>query len=165
MKPTFERSIDVRRCIDFLESHEQLTYAEISDHLDRDVTGADRHVLTSARRHLEKKGQFFVVERGIGLVRADNGQVARLAGEHPISKIRRVTRRAQKTEVFVNTQELTAAERLQFSVNRVVLETIKQTTKRALRTKIGQAIERQDGELVKITQLISLPRLHPDSKK
>jgi len=49
---------------------------DAGDRLGRHIDGADRHVLQGARRILERRGVFHVTERGVGLRRASNGQVA-----------------------------------------------------------------------------------------
>jgi hypothetical protein len=160
MKPMFETSTDVQKCCDFLANKDRASYAEISHHLGRKVNSPhDRHVLESARRRLEKQqGVVFVVERGIGIVRATNGQVATLATTHPIGKIKRLTRKAKKRQGRVNVQELTADERLAFTIGRAILSAVDQTTLKSLRSRLAKEIEKRDGELVTINQVFALPR-------
>ena len=67
MKPRFETSSDVEKCVNFLRPKSQAGYAEISRHLNRDVQGRDRYILESARRKLEREAIVFVVKTGIGL--------------------------------------------------------------------------------------------------
>src|SRR5262249_43370139 len=114
----------------------------------------------SARRVLENRdGIIFAAERGIGIVRATNGQIANLATDHPINKISRMTRKAQKRQTRVNIQDLTSDERLAFAIGRVVVNAIGRTTLRSFRRQIAQEIEKRDGELISVNQIISLPRL------
>ena len=119
MKPSFELHPDVEKLIGFLASRQRATYVEMSNFTGRQINGRDRYVLQSARRHLEsKQGICFAVERGVGLVRATNGQVAKLSTSQPIEKIRRETRRAGKRQTIVNIQALTPEDRLAFDVGR-----------------------------------------------
>jgi hypothetical protein len=156
----FETSIDTRKCFDFLAGRERATYAEISEHVGRRVNGPhDRHVLDSARRMLEReRGIVFVVERGVGLVKASNGQRAALSTTHPIGKIKRVTRQATKRHRLVDVQGLSTDERLAFAIGRTVLAAIGKTTLKSFRSKIAKEIAKRDGELVDIRQVLTLPR-------
>lgn len=163
-KPTLEVSADVERVEAFLEGRPRATYAEISRHVGRVVNGADRYVLESARRRLERRGIIFAVQRGVGLVRASNGQVAQLSTTQPIGKIARIRRRAKRREQHVDVQQLTADERLAFAVGRVVLHAIGQNTLRSFRSKIAKEIEQRDGELVGVQTLLTLPRFRKEKK-
>jgi len=159
MKSIFEASTDTQKCCDFLADKDRVSYNEISRHLGRKINGRDRYVLESARRRLEKQqGVVFVVERGVGLVKANNGQKASLSTAHPIGKIKRMTRKAEHRQRLVNVQELSADERLAFAIGRVVLNAVGKTTLRSFRNKIAKEIEARDGELVEINQVIALPR-------
>jgi hypothetical protein len=158
VKPAFEVSEDVERLIEFLTNRPRASYAEMSAKIGREVDGRDRYVLTSARRVLEKHGIFFAVERGVGLTRASNGQVARLSTSQPVDKIKRTTRVAQKRQAHVNIQNLTADERLAFDVGRSVLHAVKQNVSRATRTLLAKEILKNDGGVVNINSVLSLPR-------
>src|SRR4051812_25532142 len=139
MKPSFEVSPDVERCCNFLESRDRASYTEISAHIGRKVNGRDRYILDSARRRLESQRDIlFVVERGVGLTRATNGQRATLSTSHPITKIGKVTRKAEKRQRRVNVQELDAEERLAFYVGRVVINAIGKNTLRSFRSRIAK---------------------------
>jgi hypothetical protein len=158
-RPSFELSADVEKCCAFLESRDRASYAEISSHLGRRVNGRDRYVLASARHRLEsQRGIIFVTERGTGLVRATSGQIATLSTTHPINKIRRVTRKAEKRQVRVNVQELTDDERLAFYVGRVVVNAIGKNTLKSFRTRIKKEIEGRGGEMITINQVTALRR-------
>ena len=73
--------------------------------------GRDRYVLQSAARRLEREGIVFVVTTGVGVSRANNGQIAALATDVPIEKIKRASRRARRRQQIVNIQELSADDR------------------------------------------------------
>lgn len=159
MKPTFETSTDTDKCYEFLANKDRASYVEISHHLGRKVNGRDRYVLESARRRLERdRGIVFVVERGRGLTRATNGQIAALSTAHPIGKIKRMTKKAEKRQTRVNVQELDADERLAFAIGRVMIATIGKSTLKSFRSRIAKEIEARDGELVTVNQIIALPR-------
>lgn len=166
MKPMFETSVDVQKCYDFLEGRERATYAEISAHLGRRINSQhDRHVLDGARRMLERdRGIVFVVERGVGVVKANNGQKANLSTTHPIDRIKKVTRKATKRQRLVNIQELSADERLAFAIGRVVLSAVGRSTMKSFRSQIKEQIDKSDGELVAVNQVLALPR-HREPKK
>ena len=83
---------------------ERATYKELSQHLDGDVQRRDRYVLESARRKLEREGVAFVCETGVGLVSADDRQIAELSTGVPIEKIRRTTKLAKKREKLADVQ-------------------------------------------------------------
>jgi hypothetical protein len=166
MKPSFEVGTDVQKLVDFLASRERASYSEMSAHVGRHLDGRDRYVLTSARRILESQhNTIFTTERGVGIVRASNGQVANLSTSHPISKISRLTKRARKRQAQVNIQGLSADERLAFAVGRVVLGAIGKTTLKSFRNQIRTEIERSDGDVVSVSQLVALPRLKKGGKK
>ena len=136
----------------------------MSAHVGRRLDGADRHVLVGARRILENRGTIFVVERGVGLVRANNGQVAVLSTTTPIDKIKRVIKRAKKREQHVNVQALSADERLAFYVGRSVIAAIGKTTLRSFRNQIAQQIKENEDEPIAVSQLVTLPRLKRKGK-
>ena len=52
-------SKDIEACCEFLRGRQRVTYQDISLHLDRNVQGRDRYILTSARRRLERIGIVF----------------------------------------------------------------------------------------------------------
>jgi hypothetical protein len=156
--PAFEMSRDVERLVDFLSSHQRASYAELSRLTGRKIEGRDRHVLSSARRVLERQGIFFAVERGVGVVLATNGQVATLSTTHPIERIRRTTRTAKKRQAHVNIQNLTADERQSFDISRSILTAVTQTTSRKTRTLLAKEIEKNDGGVVSLQSVLSLPR-------
>lgn len=158
MKPTFEASLDVEKLVAFLVDKPGATYAELGAMIGRQVQGRDRYVLESARRKLEKRGIFFVVERGVGLTRATNNQVATLSTSTPITKIRRVTKVAEKRQHHVDIQSLTSEDRLAFDVKRSVIAAIRKTTSKSLRTMLAKEIEKQDGGVFNINSVLSLPR-------
>lgn len=158
----FELSRDVEKLSDFLEKRTSASYDEISKLLDRDVLKA-RHILSSARRRMERAGIYFLAERGVGLVRASNANVASLATAVPIKKVGRLVRRAEKREMHVNTQDLSADDRLAFAIGRTVVRTMKDTVSRSMRAKIAKEIEKNDGEVVTLQQIVTLPRLRKKS--
>jgi predicted transcriptional regulator len=165
LKPSFEMAPDVQKLVDHLAARQTVSYAEMSQITGREITGRDRYVLVSARRILENRGVIFAVQRGVGLTRANNGQVANLSTTHAISKIRRVTKRAKKREQHVNVQQLSADERLAFYVGRTVINAIGKTTLRSFRNQIRAEIEKRDGDIVSVSQLVTLPRLKKGEKK
>jgi hypothetical protein len=130
----------------------------MSNLIGRKVDGRDRYVLASARRILERRGVFFAVERKIGLVRATNGQVATLSTAQPVDKIRRTTRVAQRRQTQVNIQDLSADERMKFDIYRSVIQAVKQNTSRQTRTLLAKEILKNDGGIVSINSVLSLPR-------
>lgn len=159
MKPSFEVHPDIEKLAAFLAERKSATYDEMSKLTGRDISGRDRHVLTGARRQLERqRGIVFATERGTGVVRASNGQVARLSTTEPIKKISRTTKRAEKRQAYVNVQLLTSDERLKFSVERSVLIAIRKSTAKSLRTRLAKEIEKQDDGIVTIDTVLSLPR-------
>lgn len=157
-KPSFEASPDVEKCEEYLLKRDRVSYDELSAHLGRQINGRDRYILQSARRRLEQRGIFFVVERGVGLVCASNRQVARLSTDAPIGKIRRIAGRAKKREVHVNVQDLTEHEREEFYIGRVVLNMIGKNTLRSVRSQIKAQIEKQGDEPVTLQQITALRR-------
>jgi hypothetical protein len=159
MKPAaFELSRDVEKLVAFIGDRQSASYVEMSVHIGRTINGRDRYVLDSARRVLERQGKIFVAERGIGVRRATNGQIAVLSTSHPIDKTRRVTRRAKKRERHVNVQQLADDERRAFYLGRLVLEIIDRDTSRSFRNQIRVEIDKREGEVVSLNQLAVLPR-------
>jgi hypothetical protein len=158
MKPSFEISGDVTRIVDHLQTHDGASYNELRTLVKRDVQRKERYVLTSALRILERSGRLFVTERNVGVALATNGQRATLSTTHPISKIGRVTRKAEKRQRGVNLQELTEEERLAFDIGRSVLAAIRQNTSKSLRTMLAREIEKRDGGMVAINSVLALPR-------
>jgi hypothetical protein len=77
----------------------------------------------------------FVVEIGVGIVRATHPQIAALSTKQPIDKIGRTVRRAKKREQLVNIQALSDDERLAFNVGRAVLGAVEQAVRQAMRRK------------------------------
>ena len=154
-KPNFETSSDTAKCVDYLRGRSRVPYHEISQYLGRDVQRRDRHVLENARRKLERESIVFVVETGVGLVRAVDSQIAMLSTSLPIEKIRRTTHRAQKRERVVNTQALTEDERAAFYVGRAILGAIRQATREAFRHQINGAVV-TNPEPLSLEQTLSL---------
>ena len=157
-KPSFEANPDVDRCIDYLRRHDRVSYEELSRYLGRVINGRDRYILQSARRRLERQGTFFVVEHGVGLVRATNKQVASLATDDPIGRIKRIAGKAKRREVHVNVQALSEDERLAFYVGRVVIDAIGKNTLKSFRSQIREEIKRHGDEPITLTQLTALRR-------
>lgn len=156
MKPSFEVSPDVRKLVEFLQPRDYATYAEMNRRIGRQVDGADRHVLYSALRRLQRDSEVvFVVERGTGIKRASNGQIATLATDHVHRKTRRVIRRGKKLEPLVNTQELNSDERDAFFIGRAVTQMLDATVGRKTRSKIAEEIKER-GEAVDIKDVIAL---------
>jgi hypothetical protein len=148
-KPSFEVSSDVDKCTEYLANHDRVSYNELSSYLGRKINGRDRYVLESARRRLERRrGVVFVVERGVGVVRATNKQVAQLSTDVPIRQVRRITNKAKKREIHVNVQELSEDERLAFYIGRVVVNAIGKNTLKSFRSQIKAEIERHGGEMI-----------------
>src|SRR5262249_33659713 len=143
----FEMSQDIEACCEFLRSRHRASYQDISTHLGRDVRGRDRYILLAARRKLERKGIVFVVETGIGIVRATHPQIAQLSTKQPIDKIGRVTRRAKKREQLVDIQQLSDEQRLAFNVGRAVLGAIEQAVRVAFRNEAKREVQKEDGPI------------------
>jgi hypothetical protein len=158
-KPSFEKNPDVDRLVSFLQVRSRATYAEMNDLTRRQINGRDRYVLASACRILERRGIIFVPERGIGVVRATNGQVASLSTAHPIKKVQRITRRANKRQEHVNVQALSADERLALYIGRAVLDIVTKNTSKSVRTQLAKEIEKTGGEPLTIHQVTALSRL------
>ena len=149
-KPRFSASPDVDTCVEFLRQHRDkglITYAAIATATGRDVSGADRYILQSARRRLEREGTVFVVETGKGIRRATDTQIASLSTDIPIAKTKRITRIAKKRQRSVNVQNLTSEQREAFYVGRAVLGAIEQATRKALRNQIVMAANTVDGPI------------------
>jgi hypothetical protein len=92
-------------------------------------------------------------------VRANNGQVATLATAHPIGRVKRITRQANKRQANVNVQALTADEMLAFSIGRVVINAINKSTRRSFYRQISDEIKKRDNELpLTLDQVLTLPR-------
>lgn len=157
MKPTFELSEDVRKLVEFLEPREHASYPEMNRRVGRNLNGAERYVLTSARRVLERdSGKVFVTERGIGIRRATNGQVARLSTDHVVNKTRRVVRQGKKRDALVNVQSLDADDRDAYYIGRAVRQMLDATVGRKMRSKIAQEIQDRGGEPIDLTETIGL---------
>ena len=115
-KPNFQALIDRDKCVDFLRDRLVASYADIANHIKRDVTGKERYIMASARKKLEKIGVIFVVERGIGLRRASSKNIADLSTTVPLNRVKKAVRRASDHEPHVNIQDLSADDRIAFPV-------------------------------------------------
>jgi hypothetical protein len=160
-KPPFQMSPDVERLVHFLLMRDQASYAEMNAHIGRRLDGRDRYVLASACRILENRGIFFIAERGVGVIRANNSEIATLSTSHPIKKVQRITRRATKRQAHVDVQRLSADERLAFYVGRVVINAIGKDTLQSFRARIAKEIQKSGDEMLTINQITALPRLKP----
>lgn len=150
IKPNFESSPDVGACCEYLRHNCQrglITYEVISRITKRDLAGKDRHILSSARRRLEREGLLFVTETGKGVRLATASQAARLSTEVPIIKTRRVVKNARKRQQSVNVQALSDEERAAFYVGRAVLGAIGQAASRAFTNRIREESKSSDGVL------------------
>ena len=157
MKPSFEVSPDVRKLAEFLRDREKASYAEMNPRTGRNINGTDRYVLYGALRHLQREHEIvFVVERGIGITRATNGQVAALSTDHTIRKTGRVIRRGRKMQPIVDSQALTSDQRDAFFIGRCVLQMLDVTVGRKMRSKIADEIKDRGGEAVDIKDVIGL---------
>src|SRR5262245_57822586 len=145
-KPSFETNPDIEKCAEYLLRHDRVSHNELSAYLGRKIDGRDRYVLASARRRLERRGIFFVAEWGVGLVRANNKQVAHLATDDPIGRIKRIAGKAKRREEHVNVQALSEDERLAFYVGRVVIDAIGKNTLRSFRSQIREEIKKHGDE-------------------
>lgn len=162
-KPTFEANPDVDRCIDYLIRHDRISYDELNRYLGRQINGRDRYILQTARRRLERtRGIIFVVEHGEGLVRANNRQVANLATDEPIRKIRRITRVAKKREPLVNVQDLSEEERVALYVGRLVIDMVDRNTTRSARSNIRKQLKKHGDEPLTLSQVTALRRFRKD---
>jgi len=159
MKPSFEVSPDVRKLAEFLESRQSATYNEMNRRIGRTVNGTDRYVLYGALRHLQREhGFIFVAERGVGVKRATNGQVATLSTDHAHRKVGRTVRRAKKLQTHVNTQELTNDERDAFYIGTAVTQILDAAVGRKMRSKIAHELHDRNGEAVDVQDVIALFR-------
>lgn len=155
-KPSFEISPDTRKLAEFLQPREQATYSEMNRRIGRQIDGTDRHVLYGALRVLQREyGVVFVAERGVGIKRATNGQIASLSTDHAHRKIKRTVRRAKKIEPLVNSQTLSPDERDAFWIGRVVTQVLDVTVGKRMRSKIADEIKDR-GEAVDIRDVIAL---------
>lgn len=157
-QPQFEISPDARKLAEFLEKRDRATYAEMSRLTGRIVNGRDRYVLAAALRTLQRQNVVFVCERGIGVVRATNDQVAMLSTDHIHNKTRRVIKRGKKLERVVNTQKLSADERDAFFIGSAVTQMLDATVGRKIRSRIANEIKERNGEQVEVSDLIALFR-------
>lgn len=159
MKPTFEISADVEKLVAYLADRQHASYNEMSRHVGREIKGRDRYVLASARKILERsKGIIFGCERGVGLVRATNGQIATLSTTHPIKRMRKMTGVAQKRQARVDIQSLSAEDRLTFDVGRSVMAALRNNMSKGLQSQLAREIQKRDGGVVTINSILSLPR-------
>jgi hypothetical protein len=156
MKPSFEVSPDVRKLAEFLREREKASYAEMNRRTGRNINGTDRYVLYGALRHLQRDEIVFVVERGVGITRATNGQVASLSTDHVIRKTGRAVRRGRKLQPIVDSQALTSDQRDAFFIGRCVLQMLDATVGRKMRTKIADEIKDRQGEAVDIRDVVAL---------
>jgi hypothetical protein len=156
MKPSFEVSPDVRKLAEYLREREKASYAEMNRRTGRNINGADRYVLYGALRHLQRDEIVFVVERGVGITRATNGQVASLSTDHVIRKTGRAIRRGRKLQPIVDSQALTSDQRDAFFIGRCVLQMLDATVGRKMRTKIADEIKDRGGEAVDIKDVVAL---------
>jgi hypothetical protein len=156
MKPSFEVSPDVRKLAEYLRERERASYAEMNRRTGRNINGADRYVLYGALRHLQRDEIVFVVERGVGITRATNGQVASLSTDHVIRKTGRAIRRGRKLQPIVDSQALTSDQRDAFFIGRCVLQMLDATVGRKMRTKIADEIKDRGGEAVDIKDVVAL---------
>ncbi len=155
-KPMFEISPDVLHLIEYLRSKSRAGYTELSRLVKRDLQGRDRYVLESARKVLKKDGIVFVVERGIGLVRATHPQMASLSTTNAIVKTKRHMRRAKQIEDIVNVQSLSDDERLEFNVGRAVVGAIRQSVRTAFRNEARRAVMENNSEPIPVKQTLDL---------
>ena len=88
-----------------------------------------------------------MVRTGIGVERANHAQVAALATDAPISKIRRAVRRSGKRQKIVNVQDLSEDQRLAFYVGRAVLGAIGQAVRDSFKNKVAKATNVDDPPL------------------
>jgi hypothetical protein len=157
MKPSFEVSPDVRKLAEFLRECEKASYAEMNRRTGRNINGADRYVLYGALRRLQREHDLvFVVERGVGITRATNGQVASLSTDHIIRKTGRVIRRGRKLQPIVDTQALNNDQRDAFFIGRAVTQMLDATVGKKMRSKIADEIKDRGGEAVDIKDVVAL---------
>ena len=146
MKPMFEASPDTDLLVAFLRHRQDATHEQMGTLLGREINGRDRHILTSARRQLEREGRGFVAVRGWGIRRATNGQLAKLSTDIPQSKAKRSFRRANRRGLHVNIQDLTANERLAFYGGVVINNLLLQNLSRKSKNRVQRAIEQHGNE-------------------
>jgi hypothetical protein len=157
-KPMFETSQDVQKLIEYLNVRDRATYDEMNQHLGRKINGRDRHILSGALYKLQReRDMVFVCERGVGVVRATNGQVAVLSTDVVLRKTGRIIRRGKKLQPIVNTQALTGDERDAFYIGRATTQMLDATIGRKMRSKIAEEI-RDRGEAVDIADVVALFR-------
>ena len=157
MKPSFEVSPDVRKLAEYLREREKASYAEMNRRTGRNINGTDRYVLYGALRHLQREHEIvFVVERGIGITRATNGQVASLSTDHVIRKSGRAIRRGRKMQPIVDSQALTSDQRDAFFIGRAMTQMLDATVGRKMRSKIADEIKDREGEAVDIKDVVAL---------
>jgi len=155
----FKSSPEIERLTEWLRPLQKATYSQISAFVGSDIQKAKRYMLSIARDRLEKDGIFFLVDRNIGIVRASNTNLVHLSTTQPIAKVRRIVSKSKKREVFVNTQELTPEVRLTFAIGNTCLTFAGKMTSRGMRTQIAKELEKSDGEVITLQQLVTLPRL------
>jgi hypothetical protein len=157
MKPSFEVSPDVRKLVEFLKDRDKASYLEMNRRTGRIIDGRDRYVLYGALRYLQREHDIvFVAERGVGIVRASNGQIATLSTDGAVRKTARVIRRAKRLQPLVNTQQLTGDERDAFFIGRAVVQAIDATAGRKARKKIAEEIADRGGEQIDIKDVVVL---------
>jgi hypothetical protein len=156
MKPSFEISADARKLAEFLKDRERASYLEMNRRTGRIIDGRDRYVLYAAARYLQREYDIvFVAERGVGIVRATNGQVATLSTDGAIRKTGRIVRRAKKMQPIVNSQELTGDERDAFFIGRAVVQALDYSIGRKARSRIAAEINDR-GEAIDVKDVITL---------
>jgi hypothetical protein len=160
-KPTFEVHPDVLRLERYLGDRDRASYNEMSGEVGRMIRGRDRHILYAAtRRLLRDRGIVFVTERNWGVVRATNGQVARLGTDAVIRKTGRAVRRSKKLHPLVNTQDLSDYERDAFWIGKAVVQGLDVMVGRKMRSKIAEEIreQREETDIKDLVALFSRPR-------
>jgi hypothetical protein len=156
MKPSFEVSPDVRKLCEYLEQRDHASYNDMNRLLGRFVNGRDRYVLVSAMRRLQREqGIVFVVERGVGVRRATNVQIATLGTDTVITKSHRIVNRGKKLHPLVNPQALTAEEREAFWIGKSVTQAMSITMSRKMRRDIKEELDKQ-GEEIDVTSVVAL---------
>lgn len=156
MPISFEVSPNARILAEFLLPLEQATYDEMNKLIGKKINGNSRHILYRALRQLQRDHEIiFVVDRGVGLVRATNAQVATLSTDHVAHKVRRTVHRGKRMQPIVNTQELTSDQRDAFYIGRAVTQMLDAAVGRKMRSQVAEEIKDR-GEAVDISRVVAL---------
>lgn len=148
--PLFEMSADarlLRQRLAKMQAGDEVSYAELTKEIGRDVDGACS-ALQSARRSLLNSNQIvFDVVRGVGLRRLTDAEIVD-ASERDIAHVRRAARRGAKKLLSIgNFDALPNDKQLQHTTRLSVMSMIAHTTSDKQISKVEKAASGRSQEL------------------